>query len=79
MTDNIIRAWVLAADDNFGGSLDYDEPIPAQRPGPKAASGVPYCYAYRDGWRVRIPGVQSKCFTTLKEARSYVALYVALP
>ena len=62
MTDNLIRAWALAADEDFGGSLDYETPIMKPHTGAVPASGVAYCYRYKRGWQVKIPGVRSKCF-----------------
>lgn len=81
MTDSIIRAWVLATDDDFGGSLDDMPPEPSRKPqvGGKPASGVPYCYKIPHGWQVRVPGVKTRKFDAddLDGARAFVALHVA--
>ena len=79
MTDNIIRAWVLATDDDFGGSLDFDPDEPrtvGKRRNP--ASGVPYCYKIPGGWQVRIPHVKTRKFEAddLAGAREFVAMHV---
>lgn len=80
MTDSIIRAWALAADAEFGGSLD-DPPKAIRRNirlGAAPKSGVPYCYAVPGGWQVRIPDVKTRKFTDLAAARAFVALHVDL-
>ena len=81
MTDQLIRAWVLATDPDFGGSLDY-EPDTLRTVGAKRtpASGVPYCYRIPGGWQVRIPGVKTRKFEidALDQARAFVALHVEL-
>ena len=76
MTENIIRAWALAADEDFGGSLDGEKITVGRKRTP--ASGVPYVYCYARGFQVKIPGVKTKCFPTIDLARDYVALHVVL-
>lgn len=79
MIDSIICAWIAATADDFGGSLD-EHPSDVRDPGRGATprSGVPYCYRFRKGWQVRIPGVRTQCFRTdeLDAARDYVRLHV---
>jgi hypothetical protein len=80
MTDNIIRAWVLATDPDFGGSLDSDpdvlRKVGRQQRIPK--SGVPYCYRSAKGYQVKIPDMPSKFFKELDDARTFVSLHVQI-
>ena len=70
MLDNIIRAWVAATDPDFGGSLDFYTPAPhSQRAG---QTGIRYCYPHRAGYQVKVPGIPSKMFYDLDEARAFV-------
>lgn len=77
MTDSLIRAWIACADEDFGGSLDY-EPDVARKPqtGAVPQSGVSYVYRMRDRWQVRIPGVPTRVFQDIDAARDYVRLHV---
>jgi hypothetical protein len=80
MTDNIIRAWALAAEDDFGGSLDDVPPEPIRKPqnGGAAKSGIPYTYKHLRGYQTRIPGVKSRFFTAdqLDQAREFVSFHL---
>ncbi len=80
MTDSLIRAWALAAADDFGGSLDEPPPAPIRKPhtGAVPTSGVAYCYRIPGGWQVRIPGVKTRKFDAdaLDTARAFVRLHV---
>jgi hypothetical protein len=69
MLDNLIRAWIAAADPDFGGSLDFYTPV-APRSRRIAGTGVRYCYPHRAGYQVKIPGIPSKMFYDLNEARA---------
>ena len=81
MTDNIIRAWIAAADPDFGGSLGDEElePLPPPRRELKwdaSGSGIPYVYPHRNGYQFRPPGrykLRPKMFHDYDEARAYVA------
>ena len=70
MTDNIIRAWVAAADPDFGGSLDFY--TPTKRNQRTAQTGIRYCYPHRTGYLVKVPGIKSRMFYDLEEARAFV-------
>lgn len=76
MTDQLLHAWLLACDDDFGGSLDDEAPPPHL--GRTSSSGIPYCYKIPTGWQVRIPGVKTRKFDAgnLAGARALVALHV---
>lgn len=81
MTDQLIAAWLLAADEDFGGSLDTPlEELRRPERGRTPASGIPYCYRYKRGYQVKIPGVRSRCFPldALDAALEFVQLHVDL-
>lgn len=81
MIDSLIAAWIAAADEDFGGSLDtpMDE-LYRPKKCRAARSGTPFVYRYSHGWQVKIPGVRSRCFPleALDEARAFVGLHVEL-